>query len=261
MSATTTVTRAERDAFAADAHHRAVRHVSWTFASGALVVGAWYWGAFLLITVAVPLVVSAVGGVMGGGVATGLEFSARWFVLSMGVVLTVMTVVTHLAAGGTRRALGSGTLRAAGVAGVANGIAFVVVLLVERGVFGAVGWEWDPVGIGLASPDGGAWIVVTAVSEALVSATYLLGGVAVAAGYQTHGLWRGTLLVLPALLLLFLADIASRTGAGEAILVGAAGDIGTTPPAVGLVAGAAVLALAVAAVHLQLRNLRLRPTR
>ncbi|MEL7976446.1 hypothetical protein AAG589_11335 [Isoptericola sp. F-RaC21] len=256
----TVATWPDRDAFAADAHHRAVRHVTRTFAGGTLIIGSWYWGVFLLITVAVPLVVHAFGGVMDGGVATGLEFSARWYVFSMGAVLTVMTVVTHLAAGGTRRALRSGTLRASGVAGVANGIAFVVVLVVERAVFGAVGWGWEPVGIGLASFDGG-WAVVTAVSEALVSAIYLLGGVAVVAGYQSHGLWRGTLLVVPALLLLFLADVTSRTGAGEAILAGVAGDIGTTAPAVGLVAGAAVLALAVGAVHLQLRDLRLRPTR
>lgn len=255
-----TVTADERAAFVARAQAAAVRRVTRTAAAVSLVVGSWFWGIFALVTVAVPLIVHAAGGVMGGGVTTGAEYSSRWFAFSMGVVVTATVVVTHLAAGGTRRALWVGQLRAALVVGVAYGLAFVAVLLLERVVFGGLGWTWELAGAGLA-PDGAGWIGVTFASEALVAATYLLGGVAVAAGYQTHGLWRGTFLVLPALVLLFLADVASRTGAGGDVLEAVLGVLGGPSPALGLLAGAAVLALAVAAAYQQVRTLRLRPTR
>jgi hypothetical protein len=139
-------------------------------------------------------------------------------------------------------------------------VAFGAAGPVARGGCGGLAWYWERVG-GAAASDGAAWVGVALASEALVAATYLLGGVAVAAGYQTYGLWRGTLLVLPALVLLFLADVASRTGAGEDILEATLGGIGGPSPALGLLTGVVVLGLAVAAAYQQVRTLRLRPTR
>jgi len=257
MSATT-VTRADRDAFAARVHARAVRRVARSVGAATLVIGAWFWGVFLVVAVAVPLIVHQAGGVMGGGVMTGAEYAAPWFALSLGMIALASLVVPHVAAGGTRRAMFVGGLGAALVAGVAYGVVEVLLLLVERGVFGALGWEWEQLGSGLA---GGPWVVVTAVAEAIAVMVYMLVGMAAQAAYRTFGVWQGTLLLLPGLALLVLVDHATRSGAFADAFggLGLGGD--RLPAALGLLQALVVLALAVGWLWWQLRVLRLRPTR
>lgn len=253
------VTRAERDAFTARAHARAVRRVTRSVGQVMLVIGGIFWAVFLVATVGVPLVVRQAGGVMGGGAMTGAEYAVPWFVLSLGMIAVAALVVPHLAAGGTRRSLFTGALVAALVAGVAYGVAYALLLLVEQGLFGALGWEWERLGSGLDA--GGAWLVVTAAGEAITVVVYMLVGMAAQAAYRTCGMWRGTALLLPGLALLVLVDHATRNGA----FADAFGALGLgrdgAPAALGLLQALVVLALAAGWAWWQLRTLRLRPTR
>ncbi|MFI2102883.1 hypothetical protein ACH436_06300 [Isoptericola sp. NPDC019693] len=259
MTARTTIGRRERDAFAAHAHAAAVRRVTRTVAVAMLFVGSMFWGVYALITVALPLVVNASGGVLGGGAMTGNEYASRWFAFSLGIVMITALVVNHLAAGGTRRALLSGSIRAAAVTGVVFGAAASALLMVEQAIFGAMGWQWDQLGSALGTHN--TWILVTAAAEALAVVVYSLVGMAVAAGYYTAGVWRGTLLVLPGLVLLMLADATTRTGAGDDALTALLGDAMPTSPAVGFGAALVVLALAAGWFWWQLRTVTLRPAR
>jgi hypothetical protein len=254
----TTVTRAERDTFAARVHARAVRRVARYVGSVTLVIGAVFWGIFLVVTVAVPLIVRQAGGVMGGGAMTGAEYAAPWFALSLGTIALATVVVPHLAAGGTRRSMFVGALVAALVAGVAYGVAAMLLLLVERSLFGALGWEWEQLGSGLDAGD--AWLVVSGAGTAIGVAVYMLVGMAAQATYRTNGVWRGTALLLPGLALLVLVDHATRSGA-FADALGGLGLVGDLPAGAGLLLALVVLALAAAWLWWQLRVLRLRPTR
>ena len=260
MSAETmTVARAERDAFVAQAHGRAVRRVLRTLAVGHLFMGAIYWGIFLVITIALPLVVRAAGGEISGGAMTGAEFSARWFAFSLGVVLLTMLLVAHLAAGGTRRTLWVGSVGAALVAGVAYGVLNAVGLLVERGIFRSLGWQWDRLGSALVPQDD--WFVVSAAAEALAVAVYVLVGAAIAAGYYSRGILRGTLLIVPGVVILALVDTVTRTGALDEAATALFSDAVPSSAAVGLPAGLLVVAGSAAWLWSHLRAVTLRPAR
>jgi len=253
------VTRAERDTFTARAHARAVRRVTRSVGQVMLAVGAGFWGIFLVATVGVPLVVHQVGGVMGGGAMTGARYAVPWFVFSLAMIAVLGLVVPHLAAGGTRRSLFTGALVAVLAAGVAYGAAYALLLVVERALFGALGWQWEQLGSDLDA--GGAWLAVTAVGEAIAVVVYALVGIAAQAGYRTCGIWRGTALLLPGLALLVLVDHATRHGVFDDAL-GGLGLVGDgAPAALGLLQALVVLALAVGWAWWQLRTLRLRPTR
>ncbi|SKC40792.1 hypothetical protein [Krasilnikoviella flava] len=252
------VTRADRDAFVARARSRATRRVARSVGSATLVIGGIFWSIFLVVTVAVPLIVRQAGGVMGGGVMTGAEYAAPWFGLSLGMIALASLVVPHVAAGGTRRSLFVGGLVAALVAGVAYGAVYGLLLLVERGVFGALGWEWAQLGSGLT---GGPWAVVSAAAGAIAVAVYMLVGMAAQAAYRTFGVWQGTLLLLPGLALLVLVDHATRSGAFADAFGGLGLGPDDLPAALGLLQALVALALAAGWLWWQLRILRLRPTR
>jgi len=251
------VSLAERDAFVARAHARAVRRVAVCVGQGMLVIGAIFWGIFLVVTVAVPLIVHQAGGVMGGGAMTGAAYAAPWFAFSLGLITVAAVVVPHLAAGGTRRSLFVGATLAALAAGVAYGAAYALLLLVERATFGALGWEWELLGSG---PDtGAAWFLAAGVGEAIAISVYALVGMAVQASYRTCGVWRGTALLVPALALVVLVDTVTGRGSFGEVFDGLTGAWPGTP--LGLLLELVVLALAVGWAWWQLRLLRLRPTR
>ncbi|GAA1729615.1 hypothetical protein GCM10009809_26510 [Isoptericola hypogeus] len=253
--------RVEREAFAARVHARAVRKVTRYVAAVGLFMGAFYWGIFLVVTVALPVIANMAGGVLEGGAMVGAEYSARWFAFSVGIAALAMAVTTHLAAGGTRRALWLGSLRGSLAVAVPFGAALVVGLVVEGALFEAFGWTHDlPRGSGLTS--GGGWLLVSGLAEALVVATYLVAAMALGAAYYSHGALVGTLWIPFALVLLLLTDGALRTGAGDDALTALLGEErmpGT--PVVGFLAGLLLLAVATGWFWSQLRSITLRPAR
>ncbi|MGF0118185.1 hypothetical protein ACQFYA_17970 [Promicromonospora sp. Marseille-Q5078] len=242
---TTTSTRAPAPALAsARAHRAATRAARRRFLRAIFVAGIWFWAAWALLVLSLPLIVDR-----WGGEADGLTYDAaggpvRWVAFAVGIVVTAGTLTVHVAAGGTRRSFVDGALRAAAVAGPVLGALVVLLTLAERGVYAQLGrsWQGPSAPLGVDTPTG---VVVQVVGEALVVVTYLLVGVAVAAGYRRAGAWRGTLLVLPLLVPCALADLATRTGVFSIPLRGGYDDV-----ALGVVGtvGGTLLAAALAAV-------------
>jgi hypothetical protein len=259
MSATTTTPRARAE-LAARVHRRATRRAVRSMTVPSLIVGAGFWVSFLAAAVVVPVVVDRFGGHMDVGVLVAAEYSARWFAFSLGLITCTAVLTTHVAAGGTRRALRDAAILTAVVTAPAYGVLRALAMLAEREVFRAVGWSWpwpEAEG-GLAAGDGG--ILATAGAEVLVVAVYVLVGCAVAVGFTSDGPWRGTLLLLPGLVLLGLVELASRSGWATDAFGALLPEEGTAT-VTGVVVALATLALAAGWLHLRLRDLRLRPTR
>lgn len=255
MNATTTTSRAE---FVAHVQTRATRRATRSMAVPSLAVGAGFWTLFTAAAVVVPLVVDRFDGHMDVGVLVAAEYSARWFAFSLGLITFSTIGTTHLAAGGTRRALRDAAVITAVVTAPAYGVLQALAMLAERSVFDVVGWSWPRPEGGLVTGSGG--ILATASGEVLVVAVYVLVGCAVVVGYAADGVWRGTVLLVPALVLLGLAELATRSGWAVDVLGGVLPPQGPGTVAAGMAVAAVAVVLSAAWLHLRLRNLRLRPT-
>lgn len=258
MSVTTTAP-ASRAELVARVQRRATRRAARSMLVPSLVVGLSFWAFVTVAAAAVPVVVDRFGGHMDVGVLVAAEYSARWFAFTLGVITCSIILATHLAAGGTRRALRDAALITAGVTGPAYGVLHAIALLVERGTFRAVGWTWPRPEGGLVTGDAGIW--PTAGAEALVVVVYVLVGCAVVVGYLVDGVGRGTLHLVPALALLGLAELSTRSGWAVDLLGGFLPAEGPGTIAVGMAGAAVAIVLSAAWLHLRLRTLRLRPTR
>lgn len=255
----TTGAAVDRSAFAAQMHSRAVRRVRRSLTSAVVLIGAGFWVVYAVVAVVVPLIVRNAGHQMDTGVLSAADYIARWVAFGTSVAMFATILRPHLAAGGTRRALRDGAVRAAAIVGLVYGLLKAVALLGERAYFEALGWPWQrPDGTLLA--DGGE-LALTVLAEALVTAVYLLVGCAVVAGYQCYGVWRGTALLLPGLVLLALVEVAAHSGTTADLLGRLVTLDGTAALAGRLLAGLVVVTLAAGWLQLRLRNLRLRPTR
>ncbi|MCK0116949.1 hypothetical protein MWU57_07865 [Isoptericola sp. S6320L] len=250
----------DRTAFAAQAQSRAVRRVQRSVTSAVVIIGAGFWVVYAVVAVVVPLIVRNAGNQMDAGVLSAADYIARWVAFGTTVAMFATILRPHLAAGGTRGALRTGAVRAAAITGLVYGLLKSLALLGERAYFGALGWPWQRLDGGPRELTDLGDFALTALAEAVVTAVYLLVGCAVVAGYQTHGVWRGTALLLPGIALLALVELATLSGS-TADLLGHLVTVDGAAAAGRLLAGLAVVALAAAWLHLRLRNLRLRPTR
>jgi hypothetical protein len=245
----------ERAAFEAEMRRRGFRRVVDCVTGGGVIFGAGFWAVFTLLAVIVPVIVDHYGNEMGGGVLIGAEYSARWFAFTLGIILVSMIMTNHVAAGGTRRSLFTGSVVAAVLTGAVYGVLNVAAFLVERAVFTGFGWTWHAPGDVL--PDGIGWWAGVALSELLVVTVYVMVGIAVAVGYQNHGVWTGTLLIVPALVLLAAVEVAAGTGTADDLL----GHLRTGSGPLWYALGLVVVAAAAGWMHVHLSRLRLRPTR
>ncbi len=251
----------ERAALARAARRRAARSVRRYVVAAFILVGGWFWVVYALVGVAVPLLVSRAGGVMDEGISESSAGTPRWFAFVLGIILLAAALTIHVAAGGTRGAFTAGMVRGAARAGLAFGALTVAFLTGERLLYPALGHPWErQAGLGVDDPALDA--VVTFAAEALSVTTYILVGAAIAAGYRRFGVWSGTVLVVPLLVPLALADLATRGGVGGLVLSNVA-PLDTTAAGrvvLGLVGAVAALALAAGALHLLVRGVRLRPS-
>lgn len=262
MSAGTThpvTAGASREELVRAADRRGARQATAVSVRVVSVIGGWYWAIFTIV--AVSVIVGSVqfgSGLDQGVVDAQIGGSSRWFMMVLGTVVPAAYLRLHVAAGGTRRSLVTGTVRGGILGGALIGLVTAVYTLGERALFGALDLTWSRE-YGLPV-DGYAGIALTTVTEALVAATYYLVGAAIAAGYYRFGMVRGTVYVLAALVPAALVDLASHTGV--AALIAGLDNLpdGGTGVLLGLVGGAVAIGLAAWLLSVPLRSVPLRPT-
>ena len=154
-----------------------------------LYLAAWFWGLVVVGVTLALVVVDQVGEVSNGLLAFSRQ-GAVWFPFSVFIGVTLAYLPVHVAAGLTRRSLALGSLVAAVGTALVYSVAYSALLLVERAVFGALGWQWrildDMDG---AETDAGTMFAGTA----LLLVVAYVSGLLVGMTYQRVGGWRGTL--------------------------------------------------------------------
>lgn len=106
-----------------------------------LYLAAWFW-ILAIVAVTVGLVVINQVGEVNNSVLAFARQGAVWFPFSVLIATTAAYLPVHIAAGLTRRSLALGSLVAATGTALAYGLVFTGLLLVERAVFDALGWQW-----------------------------------------------------------------------------------------------------------------------
>ena len=154
-----------------------------------LYLAAWFWAMAVVVVTGALVVISTVGEVNNSIVAFARQ-GAVWFPFSVLIAITAAYLPVHVAAGLTRRSLALGSLIAAVGTAVVYSAVYCGLLLVERAVFGAFGWQWRILDdVPLASTD----MTTMLVSTVLLLVAANVSGLLVGISYQRLGGWWGTL--------------------------------------------------------------------
>jgi len=155
-----------------------------------LYMAAWFWLMAVVVITAALVVINVVGEVNTSVVAFARQ-GAIWFPFSVLISITAAYLPVHVAAGLTRRSLSFGALIAATGTALVYGGLFGGLLLLERAVFAAFGWQWRILDdISYASSTG---IGPVLVSTTLIFLVAYVSGLLVGMTYQRLGGWGGTL--------------------------------------------------------------------
>ena len=154
-----------------------------------LYLAMWAWGMAIVVVTLAIVVINTVGEVENSVLAFARQ-GAIWFPFSVFIAITAGYLPVHIAAGLTRRSLALGSILAAVGTGVVYGLVYNGLLLVERAVFGAMGWPWRVVE-GM-SPETAEPLEIVA-STTLTFVVAYLSGLLVGITYQRVGGWWGTL--------------------------------------------------------------------
>lgn len=225
-----------------------VRTLRWLGRTSA-VMALWFTGVVVALWVA-AVVVAAQFGDLGQSMAQFSRQGMTWFPFSLGVTVFAACHTAHVAAGMTRRALGTATL----IMCAANGLVFSLVVVglfaAERVLYDANGWQHVIIDAGWFPAEPSDLLAILG-WQVLVTTAAQVSGLLVAVTYQRLGAWRGTL-VLP-----FTAGpiFAIWWLLGRGVVF----DWLTTATRIGL---SLVLTAAMAGAYLALlRRLQLRPAR
>lgn len=154
-----------------------------------LYLAAWFWGLAVIVVAGALVVINQVGEVNNSVLAFARQ-GALWFPFSVLIATTAAYLPVHVAAGLTRRSLARGALIAATGTALVYATAFSGLLLVERAVFGALGWQWRILeDLTPAQEDP----LMMYLSTALLLVVGYVSGPLVAITYQRVGGWYGTL--------------------------------------------------------------------
>ncbi|BDZ42533.1 hypothetical protein GCM10025865_18320 [Paraoerskovia sediminicola] len=134
----------ERQEAVAVHERRATRAVTNYVIGGTWYIGIWYF-AVAVVGAAIIVVIEVSNDGVGINPATGPAGSARFFLFVMGILLPLMLMPVHLAAGGTRRTLTRGFLVGGAAVGVMFAAAATLVVLLQP-------WVLDLLGVGTGRP-------------------------------------------------------------------------------------------------------------
>ena len=260
MSVTTTpvTVGAARDVLTREAERRAVRQAAGVTLRIVRTVGGLYWAIFVAVAAAIIIGVTRFGSGLDASIFDAqMGGPSRWFMMVLGIIIPAAYLRLHLAAGGTRRTLATGTVRGALIGGAMLGPVTAIYLVGERALFGALDQSWSRT-YGLPV-DGWAGIALTMLTESFVVATYYLVGAAISAGYYRLGMVRGMAYVVAALVPAALVDLATHTGVTTLVVSSEALPDGGAGVLLSVAGGLVAIALAAWLFSLPLRSIPLRP--
>lgn len=245
----------QRRAVEAAAHRRAVRTIAEYYIGGTWYVGVWFWVIALAVGALILWIMQRNEDVSIGAVG-GVAGSAKFFLFVLGIILPLMTIAMHVAAGGTRRSYTQGLWIGAAVSGVTFGLATALVKWLEWWLFHRNDWGAEPEQMQLYA--NGSQVGTVLVVEALFCTVYYLAGMTIAAGYYGFGFVRGTLLVLASFVPVLVAEVFLRSGFFGNALARVVGLDGT-PVWLAVLGGLAGIVLAALLLRVVLRGVAIRP--
>ncbi|MBO0899126.1 hypothetical protein J1G43_04000 [Cellulomonas sp. zg-ZUI22] len=165
-----------------------------------------FWALAVVAVVIATLVVWRVNGSADVSIAVYARQAATWFPFSLGIMLVGAYLRVHIASGVTRRTFVRAALLVELAAGVGYAAVFTALVLLERAVHDALGWESVITEIQLADESASTGAMLLELSVTFVVAN--LSGLLVGAVYLRFGAWVGTLTlpltVGPLVLLLYI---------------------------------------------------------
>ena len=216
-------------------------------------VARWFWPVAVLVAVLIEAIIASVAPIT----QSAWEYAAqwpRWWLFSMGITLIVTYLPVVVAHGVTRRA----ALRALATSAVlvaATWATFMVIgHIVERFVYGRLGWPDT-----LTTPhlfSNGYQVLPVFTEYSVIFLAYLVSGGLIGAGYYRWGGIRGTLLLPLGLLPVAAVESLLATGwygAGLQEL-----SFSRPPAAVLVIASAVALGLGWLALYLVLRDVPIK---
>jgi hypothetical protein len=211
----------------------------------AVYLACWYWAIALVVLLAATLIVWRVNGSVDVSIVAYARQSAIWFPFSQAILLVAALLRVHVAAGMTRRTF----VRASLITAVSTGLGYTLVLsgllLLERALHSAVGWDAEILEQGFELTGRDFPAMVGELAPALVLAN--LCGLLVGVVYHRYGGWWGTV-TLPLTVLPIVATLAlAGEWFGPFLLDGLLDGAGDAPLLTG-----AVLALVTAVVYVAL---------
>ncbi|AEE47516.1 hypothetical protein [Cellulomonas fimi] len=151
-------------------------------------LAVWFW-AIAVVVVTAATVITAVVGEPHNSILAFARQGAIWFPFSVFIIVSGTYFPVHVATGLTRRSLSLGATLAAAVTALLYGTVFVALLLVERAVFGALGWQWRFFDDMSAGAEAGTFVPASILTFLVAYLSGLLVGMA----YLRGGGWVGTL--------------------------------------------------------------------
>ena len=159
---------------------------TWVFWMNLYMAG-WFWLMATIVITAALVVINVVGEVNTSVVAFARQ-GAIWFPFSVLIAITAAYLPVHVAAGLTRRSLSFGSLIGATGTALVYGGAFAGLLLLERAVFSAFGWQWRILDDITYTSSGVGPVIV---STTLIFVVAYVSGLLVGMSYQRLGGWFG----------------------------------------------------------------------
>ncbi|GIG22083.1 hypothetical protein Cch01nite_28070 [Cellulomonas chitinilytica] len=174
-----------------------------------LFLALWFWG-LVVVAVTAATVVVAVVGEPAISILAFARHGAIWFPFAVFITVSGAYLPVHVAAGLTRRSMALGAILAAAATAVVYGVVFSVLLVVERAVYSAAGWQWQFFDDLSAGAGPGTFVPASLVTSLVANLSGLLVGMA----FQRGGGWWGTvtLPVTAGPILLVSALFAADTG-------------------------------------------------
>ncbi|MBD7919987.1 hypothetical protein H9657_17080 [Cellulomonas sp. Sa3CUA2] len=166
-------------------------HTARRLAVALLQMAGWFWGIAIVAIVAGNVIGWAVAGATDVSIAIYARQAATWFPFSLAIMLVAAYLRVHVAAGMTRRSF----VRAALVVEVGAGLAYAAVLtalvLAERAVHDALGWDSVITEVQVSDASSPVWALF--LDQAVPFVLGNLSGLLVGVVYLRGGAWWGTL--------------------------------------------------------------------